>query len=151
MPGVAVYSSTFAGGNDISFMALTTPTDAQGRFRLLGLPKGQGNRLILVTKDDQPYFMQEDDVPDTPGIGPISIEVTLHRSICTEGRGTEGARGEPVAKGVMRSLPFRENTFAQAVPEFRTSGRIDGSLYHNRYQTKLDGTYRFVGLPGRAM
>src|SRR6185436_8201627 len=49
----------------------------------------------------------------------------------------------------MHYLPFRTNEFAQALPEFDKDGNMDGDQM--RYQTKVDGSYRLVGLPGRAI
>ena len=48
MAGVSVESWRFAGSDFVSIRQLKTVTDAQGRFRLVGLPKGKGNVLIAV-------------------------------------------------------------------------------------------------------
>ena len=59
MKDVEVWSFGFAGSNFIGIKNLKTRTDAEGRFHLAGLPKGRGNKLLIVPNDDQPYFMQE--------------------------------------------------------------------------------------------
>ena len=68
MAGVGIQSVQFSGAQMFGVHDLKTTTDAQGQFRLIGFPKGAGNKLLVVPNDDQPYFMQEVDVPDPPGI-----------------------------------------------------------------------------------
>ena len=75
LANVEIRSDHFAGTNWVGTQDLRTTTDAQGRFQLVGLPKGQGNGLIIVPNDDQPYFMQEVAVPDPPGVAPVSLEI----------------------------------------------------------------------------
>ena len=84
----------------------------------MGLPKGQGNGLIVVPNDDQPYFMQEVAVPDPPGIAPVPVEIALHAGIWIEGKVTDKETGSPVPGAWLHYFPFLENTFAQATPEF---------------------------------
>ncbi len=59
MKDVDVWSRHFSGANLSGITTLKTRTDAEGRFRLAGFPKGPGNKLLIVPNDDQPYFMQE--------------------------------------------------------------------------------------------
>jgi beta-lactamase regulating signal transducer with metallopeptidase domain/protocatechuate 3,4-dioxygenase beta subunit len=151
MAGVDVQSYRFAGSDFIRTMDLKTTTDAAGRFRLVGLPKGRGNLLLLVPNDDEPYFMREFAVPDTTGIAPVEVEIELHRGIWITGKVLDKATGQPVAKGRVRYFPFLENTFAQATPEFNKDGSTDASVVQDRYLSKADGTFRLVGLPGPAI
>ena len=81
----------------------------------------------------------------------MSVEVALHRGIWIEGKLTEKATGNPVPDARLHYLPFLENTFAQAHPVFDKDGNTDGVGFQDRYQTKADGTFRLVGLPGRAI
>ena len=150
LPGVEVRSTSFAGSHWIGTMALRVKTDAQGKFRLLGMPKGK-NRLLAVPNDEQPYFLHRIDVPDPPGAGPVSVEVGLNRGIWIEGKLTEEGTGKPVAEARLFYAPFLDNTFAQAVPEFGKDQNVDGTEYQDRYLSKADGSFRLVGLPGRAI
>jgi hypothetical protein len=70
-----VCSYRFAGSDFVGTMTLKTKTDAKGRFRLSGMPKGVGNTIIIVPNDEQPYFMQEVDIPDPPGAETVSVEL----------------------------------------------------------------------------
>lgn len=149
--GTEVRSNRFAGSDFVGTETLKTRTDAQGRFRLSGMPKGQGNRILIVPDDEQPYLVQEVDVPDPPGVAPVSVEVALPRGIWIEGMLTEQATGKPVPGARLHYMPFLENRFAQAHPAFDEHGNSDNSDIQDRYQTKNDGTFRLVGLPGRAV
>jgi len=124
-------------------------TNDEGRFRLVGMPKGVGNILMMVPHDEQPFLMRRIPVPDPTGIEPVSMTIELHRGIWITGRVTDKATGEPVPGVRMHYLPFRTNEFAQALPEFDDNGHTDGD--QRRYQTTVHGTYRLVGLPGRAV
>jgi beta-lactamase regulating signal transducer with metallopeptidase domain len=146
-----IRSSRFAGTNYIGIMILRTKTDGQGRFRLAGLPKGKGNQIIIVPSDEQPYFMQELKVPDPPGAGPVEVSLALERGIWIEGKVTEKATGMALPSARLHYFPFLENKFAQAHPVFHSSGNTDGVGFQDRYVTKPDGTFRMVGLPGRAI
>ncbi|MHB1558389.1 MAG: M56 family metallopeptidase [Isosphaeraceae bacterium] len=151
MGDVGVWSYGFAGSTFGGIKSLKTRTDSAGRFRIEGMPKGRGNKLFIVPDDEQPYFMQELSVPDTAGLGPVAVEVVLHRGIFIEGKVTEKGTGKPVAGAFMHYFPFLDNTFAQQVPEFRRGGYTDGAGHQDRYKSKSDGSYRLVGLPGRAI
>ncbi len=151
MASVEVRSEHFAGSDWAGIRDLKTRTDAQGHFRLVGFPKGRGNQLLVVPNDDQPYFMQEVDVPDPTGIAPVPVEIALHKGIWIQGKVTEKETGKPVEGAWLHYLPFLENPFAQATPEFGADRNVDGTSYQDRYKSRADGTYRLVGLPGRAI
>jgi beta-lactamase regulating signal transducer with metallopeptidase domain len=122
-------------------------TDTSGSYRLLGLPNGKGNRLLLVPGKDQPYLMREVDVPVSPGSKAINLDVQLHRGVWIAGRATNRVTGKPVICRVYY-LPFRNNPFTGRLPEYQ--GRsVDGEDFER--WTREDGTFRIVGLPGRAI
>ncbi|WP_422928773.1 M56 family metallopeptidase [Singulisphaera sp. PoT] len=152
LAGAEIRSYRFAGSRISNILGkLETKSDERGRFRLIGMPKGEGNQLLVVPNDDGPYFLREVKVPNPPGVGPTRIEVDLHRGIWIEGRLTEKATGRPVVGARLHYLPFRDNAFVRAIPEFTRGGRVDGSGHQNRYLTKADGSFRLVGMPGRAI
>jgi hypothetical protein len=149
--GAEVRSYRFAGSDFIGIMSLKTRTDEQGRFRLAGLPKGPGNKIILVPTDEQPYFMQELEIPDPPGAGPVSVELALQKGIWILGKISEKGTGKPVEGAWLHYFPFLNNTFAQQHAAFGRDRNTDGAGFQDRYLTKADGTFRLVGLPGRAI
>ncbi len=152
LANVEIRSNRFAGTNWVGTKGLKTTTDAQGRFELVGLPKGQGNGVIIVPADDQPYFMQEVAVPDPPGVAPVSLEIALHRGIWIEGKVTDEETGKPVSGCWLKYFPFLDNPFAQVAPGFGNNRTVPGGFeIQDRYQSRADGSYRLVGLPGRAL
>jgi beta-lactamase regulating signal transducer with metallopeptidase domain len=140
--GKALAGVTVAGNRGVA-----SRTDAQGRYRLMGLPKGKGNEITAFPNDDQPYLMRAMVVPDSPGAGPVSVDFELHRGIWIEGRVFEKETGKP-ALARMHYLPFLNNPFTRGLPEFNAPN-VDGNQF--RYATKPDGSFRLVGLPGRAI
>ena len=148
MKDVSVWSYMFAGTHTVGIMSLKTRTNGDGRFRLAGFPIGPGNRLLIVPNDDQPYFMREVAIPDPQGLGAVPVEVDLHKGMWIDGKVTDKETGSPVAGAFLLYLPFLDNKFAQEAPEFH-GGHVDG--YEKRYVSKSDGTFRLVGLPGRAI
>jgi beta-lactamase regulating signal transducer with metallopeptidase domain len=148
MKDVGVWSYSFAGTHTVGIMTLKTRTSGDGRFRLAGFPFGPGNRLLVVPNDDQPYFMREIAIPNPEGLGAIPVAVDLHKGIWIAGKVRDQETGSPVPGAFLVYLPFLDNKFAQSAPEF-DGGHIDG--YEQRYVSKSDGTFRLVGLPGRAI
>jgi protocatechuate 3,4-dioxygenase beta subunit len=151
MKDVDVWSNSFAGSTFSGIMTLKTRTDAEGRFRLAGFPKGDGNTLLIAPNDDQPYFMQEVAIPDPPGLGAVTVEINLHKGTRIEGKLTDKETGAPVEGAWLHYLPFLDNKFALMVPGFHPGGYVDGGGHQGRYASKADGTFRLVGLPGRAI
>ena len=150
MKDVDVWSYKFAGTSTVGITSLKTRTDGDGRFRLAGFPTGPGNMLLIVPNDDQPYLMREVAIPDPQGLGAIPVEIDLHKAIWIEGKLTDKETGSPVAGAFLHYLPFLDNKFVQAAPEFK-GGQAPGWSHQGRYVSKSDGTFRLVGLPGRAI
>ncbi len=147
LAGVTVASDVFAGRRVAGMRDVLSQTDSQGRYRLVGMPKGKGNEIMAFPNDDQPYLMRHMVVPDDPGADPVTVDLELHRGVWITGRVVDKATGKPVIAR-LDYLPFLSNPFARALPEFH-DGRVDGD--QTRYMTRADGTFRLVGLPGRAI
>ncbi len=148
LAGVDVAISKISGENIVKLWLLPTKTNEQGSFRIAGMPKGNGNQLMVRPTDDQPYFMREIDVPDSDGMDPIAIDIQLHRGIWIEGTVVDKQSREPVAGARVHYLPLLTNKFADDLPEF-DRGYVDGQ--QDRYQTDAEGKFRLVGLPGPAV
>jgi hypothetical protein len=129
LPGVLVESEKLADYPYSSHRVLKAVSDASGHFRLIGLPKAQGNRLIFEPNDEQPYLMREVDVPNPPGIEPITMKIELHRGVWIKGRVTDKLTQQPVVGVRLHYFPFRTNEFAQKLPEFNSIPiRIDHTM-----------------------
>jgi len=78
-------------------------------------------------------------VPDGPGLEPAALDVKLKRGVWITGKVTDKATGKPVPS-MVRYIVLGDNPNLAAAP---------GATF-DEVQTPGDGTFRFVGLPGRA-
>ena len=151
---VPVESEHLAGMIVNPHNSLVTKTDANGHFRLIGMPKGNtvdmsGENVIRVAPaPDQPYFTRNFKVPDSPGVEAVTVDVDLARGQWITGRVTDQATGKPVS-ALINYFPFLDNPHAKP-PEFRRD-IFGGGGDDQRFHTQADGTYRLLGLPGHAI
>ena len=97
---------------------ISAETDAQGRYRLVGLPKADGHRLAIYPPLDQPYFITRSfQVPDGPGLGPLKFDMTLKRGTWITGKVTDIKTGKPVQASI-DYFPFLSNPHARDYPNF---------------------------------
>ena len=75
---------------------IESTTDEQGRYRLVGMPKGRGNQVIVTPASGQPYLAAGVEIPDTPGLEPVSFDIALKRGVVIEGRVIDKMTGEPL-------------------------------------------------------
>src|SRR4029077_19058703 len=79
---------------------MQTTSDAQGRYRLVGMPKGEGYKIIAIPSDDQPYLVCPMNVPDSPGLEAATVDFELKRGVWIEGKITDKLTGKPVKASV---------------------------------------------------
>jgi hypothetical protein len=120
---------------------IRTTTDKDGRYRLVGLPKGEDNQLLAMT-DDLPYLPVSRTVVNTAGLGPVTVDFALKRGVWVKGRVTEKTTGKPLSGGV-QYFCFRGNPHHKDIP-LGFGGGLGGS-------TRDDGSFRFVVVPGRGL
>ena len=129
---------------------ITATTDAEGRYRLIGLPKGDGHVLSVYPPLDQPYFMTDFlKVSAGPGLEPVRFDIALNRGIWIDGRVTDAKTGQPV-RAIIHYYPFLANTHAQPFANFRANS-LSINWTGDRYRTDDQGAFRVVGLPGRGI
>jgi RNA polymerase sigma factor (sigma-70 family) len=142
IPGAVVESYRLAGANVAGLDHLRAVADRDGKYRLSGLPKGRGNLIRVRPPDGQPYLMAVADVPDAPGLEPVTADVSLKRGVWITGRVTEKDTGKPVAAKVWYAShgdnPNLGEAPGLAVDQDVTTGPDDGR-------------FRLVGLPGRGV
>ncbi len=152
LAGVAIVSEAIAGMRVKPFDVVRTVTDAQGRYRLVGLPKvlepdqRNHNEIAAVPNAEQPYFIQSFHVPDTPGLEPVTHDFQLKHGVWVTGRVTNKLTGKPIPASVTYS-PFRSNPNAAGRPEFVRRRFLP--FQYGDCVTRTDGSFRLVGLPGR--
>ncbi len=113
-------------------------TDGEGRYRITGLPRGQGNGLRASPPAALPYLMSALAVPDTPGLDSITVDFSLKRGVWIAGRVTDKVTGKPVRCRI-EYFVFDANPHLQQAPGFTTGS--EGTFAE-------DGRFRIVGLPG---
>jgi hypothetical protein len=151
LPNVGIQSWRFAGTYGSGVQQIHVVSDKRGHFRLDGMPKGPGNKILAISSDAQPYLMRVVEVPDESGFEPVQVEVAMHRGIWITGRVTDRATRRPVPTAELFYLPFRANEHVLGLPEFsrQDAGQVDS--YPSHYRTATDGSYRLVGLRGPAV
>jgi hypothetical protein len=117
-----------------------TRTDAEGRYRLTGLPKGEGFSIVAIPGGAQPYGGAGKQVPDSPGLEPVTVDFELKRGILIEGKITDKATGKPLRAGV-EYFALAANPNLRDYPGFGSTFFIDDRF-------PKSGAYRVVGLPG---
>ena len=142
LAGVTVESNKLANDPAPGRNIVQTMTDAVGRYRLAGLPKGDGNKIRLVPRDDQPYVSVHAVVPDTPGLDPVTVDFELKRGIWIEGKLTDKVTGKPV-RGYVDYFALEHNPNVRDYPGFEGTMPPTWGV-----ETKEDGSFRVVGLPG---
>jgi RNA polymerase sigma factor (sigma-70 family) len=122
---------------------IRTTTDEQGCYRLTGMPKGEGNRIKVVPASGVPYLTASFTVPNTPGLGPVTVDIALKRGIWVEGKVTDKVTGKPV-KGGLQYFPLFSNPDRHDYPD-------DRLLFGHNASLKEDGSYRIAVMPGPGM
>jgi RNA polymerase sigma factor (sigma-70 family) len=125
---------------------IQTKTDALGRYRLTGLPKGPDNKIIVVPRDDQPYVTVHAVVPDTDALTPVTVDFALKRGVWVEGKISDKVTGKPAGRYVQLSYySMYNNPNLRDYPGFE---HVHFGRPTNLDRVKEDGSYRVVGLPG---
>ncbi len=133
-----------AGARITSWSVGVIKTDAEGRFRLAGQPRGGPNSLD-VTVDDQPYIRVVKNIEAPQDLGPVRLDIALKRGVWVEGKVTDAASGKPI-QAVATYLPFRDNPHVKDCP--------DASFFNNNvsdeaeFRTDEAGRFRAIALPG---
>jgi Sigma-70, region 4 len=128
-------------------------SDAQGRFRVTGQPRGTDTRLWFEV-EGQPYIQEEvlkskDTTHDQSGLGPAQIDVTLKRGVWVEGRVINRADGKAV-RALVTYFPARDNPHLKAWPNGKFVDNIHFGNFFG-FSTEADGRFRAVALPGKGL
>ena len=146
--GATVKSYEFADERVGNRTTLQTTTGADGRYRIIGMPRGAGNQLMALAPSSEPYLPVIAEVADPPGLGPIEHDIVLTRGIMVEGKVTLKTTGEPVAASV-RYHAALDNPNLDSASGFRL---IPGSgVYEFVATTDPVGGFRIAALPGRGL
>lgn len=146
-----VYGTTMSHDGFIS-----TRTDAQGRYRIEGLPiapmgtkRYDGNELS-VRPGRLPYIESDHfQVPASDGMSPIELNLELRRAVVAKGRLTEKGTGKPLVAEIYYA-PFATNENCSKYSIY--SSGIKSMLGNNsRYHSDADGYFQIPVIPGRGV
>jgi hypothetical protein len=147
LAGVTIRSSTLATNQKGAFQGfdlVRTTTDAQGRYRLTGMPRRAGSQIVAIPGRDRPYVAIHTVIPDSPGLDPVTADIELKQGVWIEGKITDKVTGQPI-RGRVEYFALASNPNLSDFPGF------DGTfpfIDDFGVQTKEDGSYQLVGLPG---
>jgi RNA polymerase sigma factor (sigma-70 family) len=118
MEGVRVF-----GLEGATWTSVAARTDAQGRFRLVGLPKGE---VYQITANEGygavgPFLGARFKVTDTEGLKPIETTIELPRGVVVTGRLIDPATGRPVRTGQITYVKLPTNPSPGDSGQSRTS------------------------------
>ncbi len=142
LAGVTIRSYTLATRPNFIRDIVRTTTDADGRYRLTGMPRGTGNRILAIPGADQPYPARGIHVPDSPGLDPVTVDIDLRRGVWIEGKITDKATGKPL-KASVEYFAHARNPNLPDYPGFNGAIRPGEGV-----RAGDDGSYRVAGLPG---
>ena len=138
--GVSIRSERFAGCVISGRDHVRTTTGADGRYRLVGMPAGSGNRITAVPGPAQSYLGSGAEVPGGAGPEPATVDFALKRGVAIRGKITDKATGQPVP-AVVEYFVFIDNPH-------RAAAR---GLHGGEVRTRPDGSFELEGLPGRGL
>lgn len=125
-------------------------TNAEGHYRIDGLPPSQGNRLQVYPPENEPYLVTGDlDVPESPNLQPVTFDIELRKAVWVTGRVYDIVTNKPVPASIHYS-PFWANPSLKNYPQFTDD---NFSLPNNDrvYTTDADGRFRIAAIPGRGV
>ena len=147
IPGVRITGTSTdprSGSEQIPTPGIEATTDAQGHYRLDGLPVARGFRLFTEAPG-QPYvdggFLCE---KVAPGAGPFTFDIALKRGVLVRGRLTDKATGRPL-RGLVFYRAFGDNPHLDQYPNFKRGSRGAPLVIPD------DGRFAIPALPGRGL
>jgi hypothetical protein len=141
LPGVKVRCMDAAWG----FLdPVNATTDAEGRYRLVGLPSSGAVRVFFLSPEDRPYALSSQTLGEAGKPGTARLDVALKRGVWVKGRVTDRTTGRPV-RAHLAYFAFADN------PEVKNYAGLAGTNPFQNVSTAADGTFRLVAVPGRGL
>ncbi len=112
-------------------------------YRLMGMPKREGNQIVVIPDRDQPSAVTHKEIGDSDGLDPVTADIELNGGVWIEGKIRDKVTGRAVA-GEGEVFALYNN------PNLRDFPGFDGTFLFIAagVGTKEDGSYRVVDLPG---
>jgi protocatechuate 3,4-dioxygenase beta subunit len=119
--------------------AVTSWTDAEGRFRVSSYP-GNTITICVYTPEDTGYLGMRKNLPWPKGTAKQKVDLAVPRGVRVRGKVTESGSGKPVAGAQVDFVPRRAKN-----PYYRDD--VLTALYSG-IKTASDGTFQITVLPG---
>ncbi len=138
MAGISVWTSSGFGNGKFAL------TDANGNYRLEGLPPEKTYRVNAMPPKGSSYIRRSAQAQATPGAAPVRIDVELAKGIAVSGRVIDRLTGKGVQAGV-RFAPLPDNKQIEK-PGF------DGYKSDRTMEsTDKEGRFRVIAIPGKSV
>jgi RNA polymerase sigma factor (sigma-70 family) len=121
-----------------------TETDAQGRYELMGCPKGDRYGVMAFPIHGKPYFTASVGIKDTEGLGPLTADLEVVSGIRFEGKVLDGETGQPVL-GHISYYPLHPNP---NVTDNLGGGAANAIGPYSEASASSDGSFHCIVLPG---
>ncbi len=144
LTGATVQTRT-TWGHPLSF--LETTTDAEGRYRLAGVPRisSRDQQVVLATvKDGPPYLPSAQHVGDGRESGPIRKDFALKRGVLARGRVTDQSTGKPI-RATLSYYILQDNPHLKDYPGYSMVQR------QRWFFTNENGDFQIAVIPGRGI
>ncbi len=116
-------------------------SDAQGRYRLEGMPIGSDNRIAAIgLVGEVPYLSMAKDSPTASEDRPLAVDFDLRPGVWIEGRVTDRRTGKGLSGWVSYFVSQDNPDYG-----FARTLRVDE---RDRWQAGDDGRFRIAALPG---
>jgi RNA polymerase sigma factor (sigma-70 family) len=136
-----IRSVKLAGSNLHGNGFIHTVTDKEGHYRLVGMPKGQGNVIMAEPPEGQAYLGLTRSIEASPGLDPVTVDFELRHGVVITGRITDKKTGRSV-QGDVEYYIFGDNPLRNESYH---------SMFHRHCSAEADGSYRMVVPPGHGL
>ena len=140
LAGVVVY-----GAEEAHQRRVRAVTDAQGRYRLVGLAKAKSYRLTFYPALDSGCLGTFTRVADSAGLRPLTANVEVRRGIEVRCRLIDRKTRKPV-QAEIHYTPLAPNPLYPEVEESRSL--VPNREYRRIHVPGSDGVFRLVAYPG---
>jgi hypothetical protein len=144
LAGVTIQIQTMAGDPEQVWPkeSLRTVTDAEGRYRVTGLPIGE-NSLMALAPFDQPYMLAVQECDTGQVKESLQLDFNLKRGVWVRGRVTDASTGQGVRASV-EYYAMLDNPHQQTAPSFW------GAKWRP-HLTDADGRFAIPAFAGRGL
>ncbi|MFO0807830.1 MAG: sigma-70 family RNA polymerase sigma factor [Gemmataceae bacterium] len=140
-PQAGVTVSLTRNGPALVAVPQSATTDAAGRYEIRGARKAKDYMIEVPSDPATGHLPAQVHGGDTPGYGPVVIDVRVKKGIIITGRVIDGGTGRGVP-GFVSAEPLHDNPHVKAYPPASSAASFP------RGETAVDGSFRVVALPG---